>query len=237
VSNNSSQHAPAPGEGPSWGPSFPLLVVAVLLVGGSLGYLAHLWASPSAPPPRRVAIAATSPPVARVEEARAPAAPATALPDAQRPPPVAAGPAPAPPPAPRIQRQRDPDGDQTPDLADHVNEGAIPSMAEVISRLRGAGVTSGLGAFLPPGTRPPLMGLAVPEGFELPPGYVRHYQATDDGQRIEPILMFAPDRPFLDAAGQPVVIPADRVVPPELAPPGMSIRPIVIPAPTGGPGR
>jgi hypothetical protein len=66
---------------------------------------------------------------------------------------------------------------------------------------------------------------------------VRHYQATDDGQRIEPILMFAPDRPFFDAAGNPVVIPQDRVVPPELAPPGMGVRFIRIPAPAAEPGR
>ena len=109
-------------------------------------------------------------------------------------------------------------------------------MAEVIDRLHQAGVTSGLGAFSPPGTRPPLVGLAVPEDFVLPEGYVRHYQATDDGQRIEPILMFSPDHPFVDAADRPIAIPKDRVVPPELAPPGLPIRRIVIPAPTE-PGR
>ena len=45
------------------------------------------------------------------------------------------------------------------------------------------------------------------------------------------MLMFAPDRPVLDAAGRPIAIPENRVVPPELAPPGMPIRRIVIPAP------
>ena len=112
-------------------------------------------------------------------------------------------------------------------------------MNEVIDRLHQAGVQSGLGAFLPPGTRPPLVGLAVPEDFALPDGYVRHYQATDDGQRIEPILMFAPGRQFVDAAGQPIAIPQDRVVPPELAPPGLPARRITIPAPAdaGAPGR
>ena len=148
--------------------------------------------------------------------------------------PVAAAPA----PTPRIRRNRDPDGDQTPDLSDYVNEGERPTMNEVIDRLHQAGVQSGLGAFSPPGTRPPLVGLAVPEDFVLPDGYVRHYQATDDGQRIEPILMFAPDRQFVDAAGQPIEIPRNRVVPPELAPPGLPIRRIAIPAPTdsGSPG-
>lgn len=112
-------------------------------------------------------------------------------------------------------------------------------MTEVIDRLHQAGVYSGLGAFSPPGTRPPLLGLAVPEDFVLPEGYVRHYQATDDGQRIEPILMFAPDYQLFDAARRPIAIPKDRVVPPELAPPGLPIRRNVIPAPTepGRPGR
>ena len=51
--------------------------------------------------------------------------------------------------------------------------------------------------------------------------------------------MFSPDYQFFDAANQPIAIPADRVVPPELAPPGLPIRRIVIPAPTepGRPGR
>src|SRR4029078_7650997 len=99
-------------------------------------------------------------------------------------------------------------------------------------RLPLAGVPAALGASSPPGPRPPLVGLAVPENFPLPEGYVRHYQATDDGQRIEPILMFAPDRPLVGAAAQPIAPPKDRVVPPELAPPGLPIRRIVIPAPT-----
>jgi hypothetical protein len=101
----------------------------------------------------------------------------------------------------------------------------------VIKRLHEHGVHTGLGAFSPPGTRPPLVGLAVPEDFALPQGYVRHHQATDDGQRIEAILMFAPDFQLFDAANQAIAMPKDRVVPPELAPPGLPIRRIVIPAP------
>jgi hypothetical protein len=101
----------------------------------------------------------------------------------------------------------------------------------VIQRLNAAGVYTGLGAFSPPGTRPPLIGLAVPEDFVLPEGYVRHYQATDDGQRIEPILMFSPDYRWYDAAGQPLPLPVNRVVPQEMAPPGLPIRRIVVPAP------
>jgi hypothetical protein len=112
-------------------------------------------------------------------------------------------------------------------------------MPEVIERLHERGVYSGLGAFSPPGTRPPLVGLAVPEDFVLPDGYVRHHQATDDGQRIEAVLMFAPDFQLFDADHQPIAMPQDRVVPPELAPPGLPIRRIVIPPPRepAGPGR
>lgn len=71
----------------------------------------------------------------------------------------------------------------------------------------------------------------MPEEFELPPGYVRHYQATDDGQRIEAVLMFAPDFQLFDADHQPVEMPADRLVPAALAPAGIPLRRIVIPAP------
>ena len=145
-----------------------------------------------------------------------------------------------PMPEPRIPRQRDPGGDQTPDLADYVNPGERPTMAQVIERLRANGVTGGLAAFSPPGTRPPLIGLAVPENYPLPPGYVRHYQATDDGQRIEPILMYSPHVAVVaDAAGRPVIVPEDRVVPPEAAPAGLPIRRIVVPPPAepGAPGR
>ncbi|CAN7355675.1 hypothetical protein LJR289_002007 [Pseudoduganella sp. LjRoot289] len=150
---------------------------------------------------------------------------------------AAGAPAPAPGPQPnKMQRppQRPPEGDADPtrDLKSYVARGESPSMAEVIKRLHERGVHTGLGAFSPPGTSPPLVGLAVPEDFELPKGYVRHHQATDDGQPIEAILMFAPDFQLYDAAKQPVEMPKDRVVPPELAPPGLPIRRIVIPAPT-----
>jgi hypothetical protein len=122
--------------------------------------------------------------------------------------------------------------DPTRDLSFYVARGEKPTIPEVIERLHQAGVYTGLGAFSPPGTRPPLVGLAVPEDFELPPGYVRHHQATDDGQRIEAILMYSPDYQFVGADKQPIAIPKDRVVPPEHAPPGLPVRRITIPAPT-----
>ena len=124
--------------------------------------------------------------------------------------------------------------DPTPDLSDYVLPGEAPSMAQVIDGLHRRGIRTGLGAFQPPGTSPPLLGLEVPEDFPLPEGYVRHYQATDDGQRIAPILMFAPDFQLFDARGRPVPMPADRVVPPALAPPGLPLRQVRIPPPRNG---
>ena len=123
------------------------------------------------------------------------------------------------------------DADPTRDLSFYVARGEKPTMPEVIERLHQAGVYTGLGAFSPPGTSPPLVGIAVPEDFVLPPGYVRHHQATDDGRPIEPILMYSPDFQFVDTANQPIALPKDRVVLPEHAPPGLPIRRIVIPAP------
>jgi len=213
-----------------WGPSIGFLVIAFGLAGG---LVAGWWPATSAPPspPDAAAPAASS---ASTQVAVAPAgasAPAAARATPARDAPASTG-APA---APRIPRVRPPGTDQSPDITDYINDGEKPTMKDVIDRLHAAGVHTGLGAFNPPGTRPPLVGLAVPEGFVLPPGYVRHYQATDDGQRIEPILMFAPDYQPRTADGRPVPLPKDRVVPPELAPPGLPIRRIVVPAPLQGP--
>lgn len=124
------------------------------------------------------------------------------------------------------------------DLASYAVPGTPePTMGEVIQRLHAAGIRTGIGAFNPPGTSPPLTGLVVPDDFPLPEGYVRHYQATDDGQRIEPILMYSPDFEFLDASGNPIEIPHDRVVPRHLAPPGLPLRMVRIPPPLTQGGR
>ncbi len=118
------------------------------------------------------------------------------------------------------------------DLATYVSpDDPEPTMAEVIEALRESGEHGGLAAFNPPGTSPPMIGLAVPEDFDLPEGYVRHHQVTDEGEPIEAILMFSPDFVFRDADGQPIPIPEDRIVPAELAPPGLPIRPITLPPP------
>jgi len=222
----------------TWRPSAGYLAVALAIVAGALAY--GLMPSPVPPPgPAAAGSAAQAPlPIAPTRPVMAAPQPAAASSPAVAAP-VRAAVGSVPASAPRIARLRDPDGDLTPDLSDYVNEGEKPTMGEVIDRLHQAGVYGGLGAFSPPGTRPPLVGLAVPEDFNLPEGYVRHHQATDDGQRIEPILMFSPDHRFFDAAGRPIAIPKDRVVPPELAPPGLPIRRVEIPAPAepGSAGR
>lgn len=128
--------------------------------------------------------------------------------------------------------------DPTPDLSDYVLPGEAPEMAQVIEALHARGIRTGLGAFSPPGTSPPKQGLEVPADFVLPEGYVRHHQVTDDGQPIAPILMFAPDLDFVVKNGVRVPVPPDRVVPPELAPPGLPPRRVRIPPPLdagGGP--
>lgn len=136
-------------------------------------------------------------------------------------------PRPAPPELPMELRSLDQD-----DVAAHIRPGdPEPTAAELIDALQHAGIRSGIAAFNPPGTSPPLPGLAVPDGFQLPDGYVRHHQVTDAGEPIEPILMFSPDFDFRDADGRPIAIPDDRVVPPELAPPGFPIRRVEIPKP------
>ncbi len=219
------RHEPDRGR---WGPSIGFLLIAAGLVAGAV---AGWWTSTT---PSSAGAAASAPAAAAPgPPPRIAAAPASA--SALAPVPVTPASVPSAPAALRIARLRDPDGDQTPDISDFINAGEKPTMNEVMDRLHQAGVHTGLGAFQPPGTRPPLVGLAVPEDFALPPGYVRHYQATDDGQRIEPILMFAPDYQALAPDGRPVPMPRDRVVPPELAPPGLPIRRIVVPVPAEGP--
>jgi hypothetical protein len=228
--------APADSGHRPWRAVRGYLVAAAVVAGAGL---AGWWASsPSAAPAvatmTPVAIdRATSPaPTVPMVAATTTAAPLASLDST---PPRAAAPA----LDSKSSSARDVDGDLTPDLSDYANPGEHPPMAEVIQRLHAAGVGGGVGAFPPPGTKPPLVGLAVPDDYALPPGYVRHYQATDDGQRIEPILMFSPDEPPADAAGRPIASARDRVVPPELAPPGLPLRRIVVPQPAepGSAGR
>jgi hypothetical protein len=95
---------------------------------------------------------------------------------------------------------------------------------DVIPGLIASGETGGIAVFPLPGTKPVKRGIVVPEDFALPEGYVRHYQMTDDGRQLPPILMFHPDYQFVDERGAPVPLPEDRVVPPDMAPAGLPIR-------------
>jgi len=88
----------------------------------------------------------------------------------------------------------------------------------------------GIYAFPAPGTKRIKVGIVVPEDVALPPGYMRHYQSTDNGKMLRPILMLHPDYQPLDAQGRPLPIPADRIVPPEMAPPGLGSEQLEIPA-------
>jgi hypothetical protein len=93
---------------------------------------------------------------------------------------------------------------------------APPAEEEQPYTLLKPGEHAGLDVFPPPGTKPVKRGIIVPDDFELPPGYVRHYQTTDDGRRLPPILMFHPDY-----AG---AVPEDRIVPADMAPPGLPVE-------------
>lgn len=180
------------------------LVLPGLLVAGVLGWLV-LRASPrrEAPPNARtageeVAVAGRAP-----DAGPAPAA------DASRP---TAAPARSPAIAERLRQRRE------------EREVERRAKAEPALTFNAPGEQKGLAAFPAPGTKPIKHGIVVPDDFELPPGYIRHYQTTDDGRRLPPILMFHPDFAGTDANGNPVVVPEDRIVPPELAPSGLPKR-------------
>lgn len=106
--------------------------------------------------------------------------------------------------------------------------------ADVIVALREEGVHEGIAAFGIPGTHPPKSGILVPEEFELPEGYVRHYQSTDDGEQLPAILMFHPDYEFVNEQGEVVKLPEDGVVPPKMAPPGLAVEMLDVPERTRG---
>jgi hypothetical protein len=149
------------------------------------------------------------------------------VPDTGEPSPVRVAenrPAPSPtrsaPPTPRPEvrpAQGAPEAPPTPQEAPAMEQDSAPS-----------GPAEGINLYRP-GTKKLKQGLIVPEGFELPPGYLRHYQSTDNGEGVKPILMFHPDYKPVDSKGQPVEIPESRVVPPELAPAGMPIEVLELP--------
>jgi hypothetical protein len=127
--------------------------------------------------------------------------------------------------------ERDGVQDPAPNPAATEDEGSqFESLArDLIERLRASGETGGIAVFPPPGTNPVRTGIVVPDEFELPEGYVRYYQITDDGRRLEPILMFSPDYDFVGPDGQPIAVPKDGIVPPDMAPPGLPVRMLEVP--------
>jgi hypothetical protein len=130
--------------------------------------------------------------------------------------------------------------------ADPAADGATPTpkpekprreidAADAIVALREEGIHDGIAAFGIPGSHPPKAGIIVPEELELPEGYVRHYQSTDDGEELPAILMFHPDYEFVNDAGEVVKLPEDGVVRPDMAPPGIDTSQVlVVPERKGG---
>lgn len=117
-------------------------------------------------------------------------------------------------------------------------EGPRPDLeaGDFIAALRESGETGGLAAFSPPGTNPPRSGVIVPSDYELPEGFARHYQATDDGRQLQPILIVAPGYEIVDDAGELVTLTDDRIVPPEYAPPDLPVQMLDVPS-EHGPGE
>jgi hypothetical protein len=109
-----------------------------------------------------------------------------------------------------------------------------PSHEDVPFSMGKPGEKSGIQLFPARGTKPIKIGIVVPDGFELPEGYVRHFQANDNGELLPPILLFHPDYEWVDEAGNAIELPPDRVVPPELAPPGLPIQMLEVPREPGG---
>lgn len=146
--------------------------------------------------------------------------------------------APAAPPRPRAVRHQ---AVRSPTAGAAPASDAVPARdvgaKEVIEALNAGGVRTGIAAFPPPGTKPVKRGIVVPDDFQLPEGFVRHYQATDDGRQLPPILTLHPDYDLMDARGERVVLPEDRVVPPELAPAGLPVRILELPDGRGASDR
>ena len=158
--------------------------------------------------------------------------------DPARPSPQAAAARPAMPVAPRRVARQEGQPDRPPAAKPEADRKAKPdgrpeiSARDAIVALREAGERGGIAAFPLPGTDPLKVGVVVPESFELPEGFVRHYQGTDDGARLPAILMVHPDYELVDANGKPVEVP-DGVVPPELVPAGMPVEMLEVPAERG----
>jgi hypothetical protein len=184
-------------------------LAAVMLFGGEPGPGAPQVAAPSAGREERDPTVAPAP-GARVRVAAHPRRIAASAP----------GDAPSSSqPAPRREG--------APEAEPRAADGGPPTHEEPAFSLGPPG--TGISAFPKPGTDPVKIGIVVPEDFELPEGFVRHHQVTDDGVDLPAILMFHPDYEWVDERGRRIEIPADRVVPPELAPPGLEVKLLEVP--------
>lgn len=205
------------GSAPAIRGSVWMLAAAVLLVG-----LAALIGV------RTIGGLLAAPPLdARDDFVRRAAAPPAVRPRPPRPP--------MPPQERPPSRQRD-DAPRQPaaDDVDYSSAAAYLEAAAAAAReahARGEDL-QGIWAFPPAGTKPALPGIVVPDDFELPPGYVRHYQSTDDGQALQPILMYHPDHAPSGEDGRPLQDPEDLVVPPEDAPAGIPVVILDVPEAT-----
>lgn len=200
-------------------------IALVLVAAGILVFLAWKWKTET---PAEVASGASAKP-GQSTEARAPARPqgAPTLRLAAR-----AAPAADIAPNPRAIGAEDPDPEGE-DFSDEPSpsddpdvigaEGADPAGTAAKGK-------TGIHAFPAPGTKRIKQGLVVPNDFSLPPGYMRHYQATDKGQMLEPILLYHPDYELVDASGKVIPLPPDRVVPPNMAPEGLPLASLEVPA-------
>jgi hypothetical protein len=133
-----------------------------------------------------------------------------------------------------LRRRADPVGATQPGgsaPAADTNEAVRPEIAaaDYIAWLRARGETEGLAAFPPPGTSPPRSGVVVPDDYDLPEGFARHYQTTDDGRQLPPVLAVAPEYDLIGEDGTPIGLREDRIVPPELAPPDLPVRMLEVP--------
>jgi hypothetical protein len=185
-----------------------LLAIALLLVGMAGGLALRIALRDTAPESQPVEAQAMAAQRTELPPIRVVTAPLRARPVRR-----SAAPAPPPPPAEAELPSEPP---ALPEFPDEPAEGP-----------------SGVALYPPLGTDPLKRGILVPEDFELPEGYVRHHQATDHGEGLPAILMFHPDYEWLDESGNPIPLPEDGIVPPELAPPGMPIELLELPPDPG----
>jgi hypothetical protein len=132
----------------------------------------------------------------------------------------------APPPVPPVGAE--PAAGETPPEPEPVPDPAEEAAAPYVPQRVPYEGPTGMELFPPLGTKPVRIGVVVPDDFELPEGFVRHHQFTDEGEPLPAILMVHPDYELRDESGRPVVTKGG-VVPPEYAPEGLPIQLLELP--------